>query len=221
MPDKETSYSIEKSLEVVNDYIIIYSLSDSLEADPQDHVEDEQQPSTQHSEHFSLYSLSESLTAEDCVENQVKRLENACQADSKEIQELFVNNFLNLLSVVDFEYGFTTAADDFVKDALSRYGTFAREWINILFMENFDNQKTTSSILRVLAHLDYDEIYPQGVTMATAAINNRDIEVQECAIRCFESWENVGSVRVLRQANIQESWLEEYRQAVISDLERM
>ena len=44
---------------------------------------------------------------------------------------------------------------------------------------------------RLIARFNPEDINPQGQTMATAALIHKDTEVQECAIRAFESWASI------------------------------
>jgi len=133
----------------------------------------------------------------------------------------FVRNFLQLIEDSIFEFGFKNAADEYVQNALVRYRAHAREWINTLFNKEFNNPETTSSILRVIAHFDFSQMRPQGVTMATAALSHDDIEVKECGVRCFENWESPENIHILESVDFSDPWLEEYVDEVISNLQEI
>ena len=51
-----------------------------------------------------------------------------------------------------------------------------------------------------------------------AAFPNKNQEVKEAAIRAFESWGNLESLKILKNISLEEEWLSEYLNEVISDL---
>jgi hypothetical protein len=126
-----------------------------------------------------------------------------------------------MIQDTEFEFGFSNPVDNFVRSALDSYGSFAREWINDLFLQRFHDPSVISAILRVIAHFDYQQMYPQCITMAIAATAHEDAEVRECGVRCFESWETPESLNILRQLSFPEDWLSEYLAAVITELEEI
>lgn len=130
----------------------------------------------------------------------------------------FSANLLKLLREQDFEYGVDTPADELVRKTFAENQSIAKEWLNQLFVENYDDQTVIMGILRVLSHFEYQEIAPQGPTMALAALLNKSAEVRECGIRAFENWSTLESLEVLKNVKCQEEWLNDYLQQVIADL---
>lgn len=155
------------------------------------------------------------------LQSQTEALVSACEMDTTQTKEHFKNNLLQLLKNVEFEFGYKTQADDYINNAIDSYDVFVREWVNEMFLENFENPYILSSILRVISHLDYSQIYPQGITMAIAATRHDDIEVRECGIRCFENWESHESIPILKNLSFSEDWLSDYLFSVITDLEEI
>ncbi len=153
------------------------------------------------------------------LESQTATIAEACRLAEEHLRSHFISRFLQLIHESEFEFGFNTPADDYVRDALMSYGSFAREWISDLFLQNFDSPFVTSAILRVITHFDYQQMYPQGMTMAAAATSHKDAEVRECGVRCFEGWEAPESITILRNLSFDEDWLNEYLTDVISELE--
>ncbi len=160
-----------------------------------------------------------STSEENILEGQTQTIAEVCRLAEDHLRYGFINKFLQLIHDTEFEFGFSTPVDDFVRDALEKYGPFAREWINNLFIQYFENTTILSGILRVIAHFDYHQMYPQGMTMATAATTHIDAEVRECGVRCFENWADPESLIILRNLSFSEDWLNEYLAEVISDLE--
>lgn len=137
------------------------------------------------------------------------------------LREIFINKFSQLLQDSNFEFGFSTPAEEYIRDVLSLYGPFVREWINELFIQNYDNPFILSVILRVIAHFDYQQMYPQGPTMAIAAARHKDTDVRECAVRCFENWESSDSLKILRNISFSDNYLQKYLEDVIAELEAL
>lgn len=147
-------------------------------------------------------------------------ISEACRSAETELRSQFLRIFEQLIHECEFEFGFISSADNFVRDAFNTYGSFAREWINDLFLRRFDDPFILSAILRVIAHFDYRQMYPQGITMAVAATVHIDAEVRECGIRCFESWEAPECLSILKNLYFQEDWLNDYLADVIRELEQ-
>jgi hypothetical protein len=178
------------------------------------------QPKAAQEEDQSDRALDKASTSTiESLQSLTSTVESVCELAETHLRSQFVSRFLQLINEAEFEFGFSTPADKYIYDALDTYGTFVREWINALFLESFDNPFVLSAILRVLAHFDYVQIYPQGITMALTATGHADIEVRECGIRCFESWQDPESLKILRHLSFHEDWLSEYLTNVISDLE--
>lgn len=130
----------------------------------------------------------------------------------------FSAKLLKLLREQDFEYGVDTPADELVRKSFSENISIAKEWLNQLFVENYDDQTVLMGILRVLSHFEYQEVAPQGPTMALAALSNVSAEVRECGIRAFENWSTLESLEVLKNVKCEEEWLNDYLQQVIAEL---
>ncbi len=169
----------------------------------------------------NIVFFTSSTSVSDPLESQTETIEDACRIAKDNLRNLFFNKFLQLIKESDFEFGFSSPAEEYVSEALNRYGSFAREWINELFNKNFYNPNITSSILRIIAHFDYRQISPQGVNMAITATLHKSVEVQECGIRCFENWEAPENLIVLRSLSYSEEWLKKYLAGVIIALEGM
>lgn len=137
----------------------------------------------------------------------------------RKFRDNYTKELLHIILEQDFEYGFDSPADLFIKDLLNQNPIVTREWLNSVFLEYFYDRRILIGLLQLLSHMDYFEIYPQGQTMAVAALSHVDSEVRECGIRAFENWSNIESLNVLRNLKCPEEWLQEYVQQVISDLE--
>lgn len=134
-------------------------------------------------------------------------------------KESYTKELLHIVLEQDFEYGFDSPADLFIRKLLNQNPTLTREWLNSVFLEYFHDRRILIGLLQIMSHIGYFEIYPEGPTMAVAALSHVDSEVRECGIRAFENWGTVESLNVLRSLQYPEEWLHEYAQQVISDLQ--
>ena len=117
-----------------------------------------------------------------------------------------------------FEYGFNTRADLMVRSQMEKNAMATKDWLNALFLEHFSEIPILLGILRIIARFDYYEVYPEGPTMAVAALTHKDAQVKECGIRAFESWGTLDSLDVLENLGIRPAWLQDYVDQVVKDL---
>lgn len=107
--------------------------------------------------------------------------------------------------------------NEFKKDALGSLNT-----LQLLFWNNFSlyGRKTNNltGILHTISHMDYEAIYPIGVSMAISALNHKNNEVAEYAIKCFENWNHVDGISKLESVKFSSKWLEDYAVEVIAEL---
>ena len=154
--------------------------------------------------------LSESST--DISENllNIRRL--------KHFDETYTNDFLRVIREQDFEYGFESMADKFIRQLMEQNKAVTREWLNRLFLCHFNDIKIITGLVQVLSHIEYAEIYPEGPTIALAALSHNNLEVRECGIRAFENWGTLESLHILEGLRFTEKWMQEYVKKVVCDL---
>jgi hypothetical protein len=126
---------------------------------------------------------------------------------------------LRIIQEQDFEYGFDSSADLFIKGLMEINSAVTKEWLNSVFIDHFHDGAVIIGLLHIISHLDYFKIYPQGPTMAVAALSHSDAEVRECGIRAYENWGSSESLKVLKSVKCEEQWLQQYVEQVIADLE--
>ena len=158
-----------------------------------------------------LIDLSDSSTYES--ENSLNRRR------SRQFKENYTKEIHRIICEQDFEYGFDSPADLFVRELMEQNEAITKEWLNAIYIEQFSDIRVVIGLLQVVSHLQYPEIYPQGPTMALAALSHANSEVRECGIRAFENWGTIESLNILRNVKCTESWMQEYLSQVIKDLE--
>lgn len=141
------------------------------------------------------------------------------EARLMELHSKFTRELLDQIRRADFEFGYESSAEVFVRGRLGENALATKNWMNDVFLECFADDHITAGILRIIAHLDYEEVEPQGPTMAIAALFHKSPSVKECGVRAFENWERPECIDFLRHVEAGDRWLRDYIEAVISDLE--
>lgn len=147
---------------------------------------------------------------------------NEALINKKRIDELhlkYTQQLLRLITEDNFEYGFSSQSEFFIEPLMKINPSITREWLNELFIKNFHDHKIIAGLLHVISHLEYDQIRPQGITMAIAALSHISSEIRECGIRAFENWGSSECLNLLKNVRCNEGWLQQYVNQVISDIE--
>ncbi len=142
--------------------------------------------------------------------------------DVKNIEEYktkFTNSLLQLIHEEVFEFGMENAADRYVQENLRDYPLYTKVCLNAMLLKHFADVGVATGLLRIISHIDYEEIFPMGQTMALSVLNHENIEIRECGIRAFENWGNIDSLDILRHIKCEEKWLQDYLEKVIIYLE--
>lgn len=148
-------------------------------------------------------------------------LENYLNEESKhKFKKQHSSRFIQLLRDYAFEYGFASQAENLVRKCLAENRAVTKEWLNELYIQHFGDVAIVSGILCVLSHFEYCEMAPNGMTMVLSSFSHKSSVVREGAIRVCENWGNKESLDVLKTADIQDAWLKDYLNEVMSDIEK-
>ena len=137
------------------------------------------------------------------------------------VRKAFIETLVRILRHEDYESGFRSEADFFISNSLSIGRTIIRDYLNQIFIDNFNDATLICHLLRSMSHIPYLDLYPAGITMATAALNHSNFEVKENGIRCFENWEEPSVIKILENISLGEDWIERYKRKVIDDLKEI
>ncbi len=135
------------------------------------------------------------------------------------MRETITPKFLNYIYEEDFEFGYICQSELLLREQFEINTLATRNWLNGIFIKNYNNSRILNGILRVLGRFEESIIFPQGNTMATAVLSHKDPEIVELGIRAFEEWGSIESLNVLKTVNVEPEWLKQYLNQVISDLE--
>lgn len=135
--------------------------------------------------------------------------------------EYFTSELLLALKVDSVEPGVLGVADSIISKCLNINSIVTALWLNELFINNFNRPALASDLLLLVGRLPYKIANPTGVTMAIAGFSHSNAAVQEAAIRAFENWANIDSLKILLNVDVKPAWLRKYLDNVISDLKAL
>ncbi len=128
------------------------------------------------------------------------------------------NQLLEIILEESFEFGIKAKSEILIEEQLKQNELATRNWLNEIFVDYFDDEKILIGILRIIGRFEEHIIFPQGQTMALAALNHRNSEIKELGIRAFENWGSINSIKILENINLKIDWLSEYKNQVLNDL---
>jgi hypothetical protein len=137
-----------------------------------------------------------------------------------QLRREFTSQLISLILESNFEYGVETEVDLVVHNQMKVNALATRNWLNDIFVENFANPAVLSGLLRTIARFHYMDVYPEGQTMAIAALSHANVEVQECGVRAFEHWGSLLSLDILENLKVSTPWLQEYIDEAVKDLRK-
>jgi hypothetical protein len=143
------------------------------------------------------------------------------QAILKIEKKKFKRESIQLLKESIYDYGFSSPAENFIREKLNENAIYCREWLNEIYIENIDNESMLIALLRVVSHFEYDEVYPVGMTIATSALSHKSNLIKENAIQSFENWEDPRNIKLLEMMDCDEPYLKSYLDQVIKDLKEL
>ena len=134
------------------------------------------------------------------------------------LRKRITNHLINTILEESFEFGLKSKSEIIIEDQLNINALATRNWLNEIFIEYFDDEKIIIGILRIIGRFDERIIFPQGQTIALAALNHKNIEIKELGIRAFENWGTSNSIKVLENIGLDVAWLHDYKNQVIEDI---
>lgn len=131
----------------------------------------------------------------------------------------YTSQLINLIREEDFEFGYISRSESLIREQLQLNKLATKNWLNEVFVKNFKNEVILIGMLRIISRFEIDEIFPQGQTMAIAALSHKNDEIKELGIRAFEKWGSEESLEILKSLDLSSRWLKEYVEQIIEDLE--
>jgi hypothetical protein len=136
-----------------------------------------------------------------------------------QLEKKFTDKLLDLIATEDFEYGVISKSEILVKEQLKNNSAATKLWLNSIYLRNFKSPEILIGILRIISRFPQKTFEPIGHTVAIASLAHKNEEVVETAIRVFENWGGVSSLDILQSVQINSKWLDDYRNAVVKDIQ--
>lgn len=121
------------------------------------------------------------------------------------------------LDADSFEPGLKSATEHYIEKWLKDDVILVQINIGKIFLECTHNEKRLVGILNAIAHLERETFHPVNELITLASLSNISVEVQECAIRVYEYWEDPNLIGRLKHHKLTPKWLDDYRKQVILD----
>jgi len=172
--------------------------------------------------YFAFTNTSSESINEEGVKTKAREVsfENKINDNREHILETEISPlFLKLIKEEVFEFGYTSSTELLIREQLKINALATRNWLNKLFIENFQNQTILIGILRILGRFEENDIFPHGQTMALAAIVHKSAEIKELGVRAFENWGSMNSLTILKAIKVEPQWVQDYIDQVTLDLE--
>lgn len=146
--------------------------------------------------------------------------ENKINVSKEEYLRKYITpKFLSLVKEEEFEFGFISRSEELIREQLQINALATRNWLNEIFISHFDNEIVLIGLLRIIGRFDESIIFPQGQTIALGVLSHSNDEIKELGIRAFEKWCSAESLSILKKLNLNSSWLQDYVNEVITDIE--
>lgn len=89
-----------------------------------------------------------------------------------------------------------------------------------IYSSNLLNPKILEGVLVMVSCVPYETAAPDGQVMAMGLLSNKELEIRDRAIQCFEKWNSKKGIPALRSLDCHPKWLQKYVAKVITYLER-
>lgn len=141
------------------------------------------------------------------------------------LSELQINELKLLATMIEseeFEVGYVSNSQRFFDSLYRKNRDSSLKVLNKLFLNSFNKEKIVIGILHILSNYTYDEVDPNGGTIALASCSHKSELVKESLLFVFDKWSNSEALRLLLDnVRFESAWLENYRINLIKDLQEL
>lgn len=133
---------------------------------------------------------------------------------------LIKKRMISIIQSCYFESGIWTEADEYFERLKASRGATvnALGLLTDIVNHNLANDHILEGVLHILSNYSYEELDPYGITISLACALNHSPVIQDLLISCFEKWNAVDAIDILRDLKVEEPWLIEYRDEVLEQL---
>lgn len=130
------------------------------------------------------------------------------------------NTLEYLLRIGQHVSGEVDESENYVERLIEKFGELPTFLLLREIFIDTQNGNVVVGVLHILSHKSEWEnprAYERAVYMANLGLSNRNIDIAEYAIKCFENWDDESNIRYLEEATVP-PFLDDYRKSVIQDL---
>lgn len=130
------------------------------------------------------------------------------------------NDAFTTLSWDDLKIGEVSKLEEIIENLISLSSQVETlSWLNKLFLDYNYNVLFICTLLHTLSHMEYDEVIPQGPTMAMASLSHKDERVVGYAIKAFANWNSKDTLNYMRTTEPAIKWVNKEWNRVIKYIE--
>lgn len=122
---------------------------------------------------------------------------------NEHIEEGYISNSQNLFETIKKEYG----------DVISS------QFLNQIYIKYAQNNKLVKSLLYILAEQKLVDLHGIELGVVLFAIPNKDYEIKDLALQCFEKWKEPRYLDLLKSITIGVEYLDDYLNYIIKKTE--
>ena len=126
---------------------------------------------------------------------------------------------VQISSALQGEDSFALAA---ARDAVSEDPILFQHAMHALYLNNARDTSLFSALLKIMAELNYFDVFPLGLVLGGTALMSGSAQIQEDGLKMFEKWGQLSEYAVLlERLHFENPSLEEYRTSVVEKLRDM
>ncbi|MDR0621330.1 MAG: hypothetical protein LBJ61_05580, partial [Deltaproteobacteria bacterium] len=128
---------------------------------------------------------------------------------------------LRIMAQDDFVAGEISSSEIYIEEIAKEYGwQNTMRWLNSIYLDNYSKPAILIGIMHCLSHFEFDNVKPEGQTMALGLLQHEDVFVRDLAIRAYENWNDKEALPILKSLSYDTKWLRDYVDAVVKALEQ-
>lgn len=138
----------------------------------------------------------------------------------KKLYEKYSKIIFNFTRNDIIEDGIYSESEKFVLKLMKKNKYLTINILSFTISRYFNDDKLLISILNIISGFSSDilERDPCFKSLVISCLSNKNIFVKECALKFFENSGTINDITVLENTDIKETWLNKYREKIISYL---
>lgn len=154
-----------------------------------------------------------------CLENYSS--ENILNENRRKYMNSKTREFLYLLRHSYFENGMENEASRFIDNLMEKNICVTREWINDIFIENYNNTDVAIKILYLIADYSRNDMGNNAISMAVMGLNHKDDMVKSAALKAIDHWNSIDMLPILKNIEIKTPWVENMLNIIVQQIENV